>query len=97
MTLTVGKGVFATPEEAVWIDQAEETKEYIKQCKRIIQKSEEDIKLSAREVHAKFINGAKENIKVRKLDIKIKKKFLVFCESHIKKDLNTSEDRKQHG
>lgn len=80
----VGKGLFASnAEEAVWYEQAEETKAYIKQCKQSILKAKADIKLSAREVHQKFINGAKANIKQRQLDIKIKTEFLEFCKTHI--------------
>ncbi len=79
----MGKGLFASPEEAVYWEQAEETKAYIKQCEGSIRRAEKDLKLSAREVHQKFIKGAKANIKVRKLDIKIKREFLKYCQSKI--------------
>lgn len=79
----MGKGIFATPEEAVYLEQIEETKLYIKQCQGSIKRGEADLKLSAREVHQKFIKGAKANIKIRKLDIKIKKDFIKFCETKI--------------
>ncbi len=70
-------------EEAVWWHQAEEGKAYIKQLKGSIKKSKEEMKMSAREVHKKFIAGAKANIKQKKLTLKIQKEFLKFCESKI--------------
>ena len=71
-------------EEAVWWHQAEEGKAYIKQLKGSIEKSEKDIKLSAREVHQKFLIGAKANIKQKKLILKVQKEFLKFCQTKIK-------------
>lgn len=80
----VGKGLFAeNDEEAVYWQTAGETKAFIKQLQASIKRSQADLKLSAREVHQKFIAGCKANIKTRKLDIKIKRQFLKFCESHI--------------
>lgn len=70
-------------EEAIWWHQAEEGKAYIKQLKGSIKKSKEELKLSAREVHKKFINGAKMNIKKQQLNLKVQKEFLKFCESKI--------------
>ena len=72
-------------EEAVWWHQAEEGKAYIKQLEGSIKKAKADLKLSQREVHQKFIKGAKENIKQKKLTLKVQKEFLKFCESKINK------------
>lgn len=74
-----------SPEEAIWWNQAEEGKAYIKQLKGSIEKSKKEMKLSAREVHKKFIAGAKANIKQKQLTLKIQKEFLLFSESHIKR------------
>lgn len=83
MVIKVGKGIFATPEEAIYLEEIEQTKAYIKQCEGSIRRAQKDLKLSQREVHQKFIKGARENIKVRKLDIVIKKQFLEFCQSKV--------------
>lgn len=71
-------------EEALWWHQAEEGKAYIKQLKGSIAKSKEELKLSAREVHQKFIKGCKGNIKQKELILKIQKEFLKFCENKLK-------------
>ena len=71
-------------EEAVWWHQAENAKEYIKQLKGSIEKSTEELKLSAREVHQKFIKGAKGNIKEKKMTLVVQKEFLKLCKSKIK-------------
>ena len=85
MVTDLGKGTLIADneEEAVWWHQAEEGKEYIKQLKGSIKKSQADLKLSAREVHQKFIIGCKGNIKQKKLTLKVQKEFLKFCESKI--------------
>ena len=85
MVTDLGKGTLIADneEEAVWWHQAEEGKEYIKQLKGSIEKSQADLKLSAREVHKKFIIGCKGNIKQKKLTLKVQKEFLKFCESKI--------------
>ena len=70
-------------EEALWWHQAEEGKAYIKQLKGSINKSKEELKLSAREVHQKFIKGCRGNIKQKELVLKIQKEFLKFCETKI--------------
>ncbi len=81
----LGKGTLIADneEEAVWWHQAEENKAYIKQLEGSIEKSKSEIKLSAREVHQKFIAGAKANIKQKQLILKIQKEFLKFCETKI--------------
>ncbi len=79
-----GKTLLAdNEEEAVWWHQAENAKEYIKQLKGSIKKAQNDLKLSAREVHQKFINGARANIKQKKLTLTIQKEFLKLCKSKI--------------
>lgn len=85
MVTDLGKGTLISDneEEAVWWHQAEEAKEYIKQIKGSIKKAKDDLKLSAREVHQKFIKGAKANIKQKKLTLKVQKEFLKFCETKI--------------
>ena len=70
-------------EEAIWWHQAEEGKEYIKQLKGSIKKSQEELKMSPREVHQKFMKGCKANIKQKQLTLKVQKEFLKFCESKI--------------
>ncbi len=82
----LGKGTLIADneEEAVWWHQAEEGKAYIKQLKGSIEKSEKEMKMSAREVHQKFITGARANIKQKKLILKIQKEFLKFCQTKIK-------------
>ena len=82
--IKVGKGMFAKdPEEAAWFEASEETKAYIRQLENSIKKANAEMKLSPREVHAKFIKGAIEIIKVRTLEIKLKRQFLKFCDSKI--------------
>ena len=85
MVTDLGKGTLIADneEEAIWWHQAEEGKEYIKQLKGSIKKSQADLKLSAREVHQKFIIGCKGNIKQKKLTLKVQKEYLKFCESKI--------------
>ena len=81
----LGKGTLIADneEEALWWHQAEEGKEYIKQLKGSISNSKHELKMSAREVHAKFLRGCKANIKQKELVLKIQKEFLKFCESKI--------------
>ena len=85
MVTDLGKGTLIADneEEAVWWHQAENAKEYIKQIKGSIEKAKKDMKLSMREVHQKFINGAKANIKQKKMTLKVQKEFLKLCESKI--------------
>ena len=84
----LGKGTLIADneEDALWWHQAEEGKAYIKQLKGSIKKSEGDMKLSAREVHKKFIAGSRASIKQKKLILKIQKEFLKFCEGKIIKN-----------
>ena len=86
MVTDLGKGTLIadSPEEAVWWHQAEQCKEYIKQLKGSIRKAQADMKLSAREVHQKFIAGARTNMQQKKLTLKVQKEFLKFCETKIK-------------
>ena len=70
-------------EEAIWWHQAEEGKDYIKQLKGSIKKSQDELKMSAREVHQKFMRGCKANIKQKQLTLKVQKEFLKFCETKI--------------
>ena len=72
-------------EEAVWWHQAENAKGYIKQIKGSIEKAKDDLKLSAREVHQKFIAGARANIKEKKMSLIVQKEFLKLCETKIKR------------
>ena len=85
MVTDFGKGTLMSDneEEAVWWHQAENAKDYIKQLKGSIQKAQKDLKLSAREVHQKWIIGARANIKQKKLSLKVQKEFLKLCESKI--------------
>ena len=85
MVTDLGKGTLIADneEEALWWHQAEEGKAYIKQLKGSINKSNEELKMSAREVHQKFMKGCKANIKQKKLILKIQKEFLKFCETKI--------------
>ena len=86
MVTDLGKGTLIADneEEAVWWHQAEEGKAYIKRLKGSIKKSKEELKLSAREVHKKFITGCKADIKQKKLTLKVQKEFLKFCQTKIK-------------
>ena len=70
-------------EEAIWWHQAEEGKDYIKQLKGSIKKSESELKMSARDIHQTFMKGCKANLKQKKLTLKIQKEFLKFCETKI--------------
>lgn len=72
-------------EEAIWYNQAEEAKAYIKQLKGSIKKAREEMKMTPRQIHAKFMKGAKENIKHKRLTLKVQTEFLKFCESKIEK------------
>jgi len=83
----LGKGTLMadSEEEAIWWHQAEEGKDYIKQIKGSIAKSKEELKMSAREVHQKFIKGCRANIKQKELTLKVQKEFLKFCETKIKR------------
>ena len=85
MVLDLGKGTLMADneEEAIWWHQAEEGKDYIKQLKGSIKKSESELKMSAREIHQKFMKGCKANLKQKKLTLKIQKEFLKFCETKI--------------
>ena len=87
MVLDLGKGTLMADneEEAIWWHQAEEGKDYIKQLKGSIKKSESELKMSAREIHQKFMKGCKANLKQKKLTLKIQKEFLKFCETKIKR------------
>ena len=87
MVTDFGKGTLMADSEveAVWWHQAENAKDYIKQIKGSIKKAQADLKLSAREVHQKFIAGAKANIKQKKLTLTVQKEFLKLCESKINK------------
>lgn len=71
--------------EAAWYEAEDQYKQVIEQLKRRVKRTESDLKLSAREVHAKFIDGARKQIKEDKLSIKINKEFLEFCRSKLKK------------
>ena len=86
MVTDLGKGTLIADneEEAVWWHQAEEGKAYIKQLKGSITKAKADLKLSAREVHKKFITGCKANLKQKQLILKVQKEFLKFCQTKIK-------------
>ena len=81
----LGKGTLIADneEEALWWHQAEEGKAYIKQLKGSIKKSLQELTLSAREVHTKFITGCKANLKQKKLILKVQKEFLKFCQTKI--------------
>ena len=85
MVTNLGKGTLIadSEEEAIWWHQAEEGKDYIKQLKGSIRKSEEELKMSAREVHQKFMRGCKANIKQKKITLNVQKEFLKFCETKI--------------
>ncbi len=87
MVTDLGKGTLIadSEEEAIWWHQAEEGKVYIKQLKGSIRKSQDELKMSAREVHQKFIKGCKANIKQKELTLKVQKEFLKFCETKIKR------------
>ncbi|MCP6720498.1 MAG: hypothetical protein KJI72_04245 [Patescibacteria group bacterium] len=87
MVTDLGKGTLIadSEEEAIWWHQAEEGKGYIKQLKGSISKSKEELKMSAREVHQKFIKGCRANIKQKELTLKVQKEFLKFCETKIKR------------
>ena len=87
MVIDLGKGTLMadSEEEAIWWHQAEEGKDYIKQLKGSIRKSQDELKMSAREVHAKFMRGCKANIKQKQLTLKVQKEFLKFCETKIKR------------
>ena len=86
MVTNLGKGTLIADneEEALWWHQAEEGKAYIKQLKGSIEESKKELKMSAREVHQKFIKGCKANIKQKELILKIQKEFLKFMETKIK-------------
>ena len=85
MVTDLGKGTLMadSEEEAIWWHQAEEGKDYIKQIKGSIKKSQDELKMSAREVHQKFMKGCKANIKQKQLTLKVQKEFLKFCETKI--------------
>ena len=86
MVTDLGKGTLIADneEEAIWWHQAEEGKNYIKQLKASIEKAKKDMKMSAREVHQRFIAGAKANLKQKQLILKVQKEFLKFCQTKIK-------------
>lgn len=86
MVTDLGKGTLIadSEEEALWWHQAEEGKAYIKQLKGSIEKSKKELKLSAREVHQRFVTGCKGNIKQKQLILKVQKEFLKFCKTKIK-------------
>ena len=87
MVTDLGKGTLMadSEEEAIWWHQAEEGKDYIKQLKGSIAKSKKELKMSAREVHQKFIKGCKANIKQKELTLNVQKEFVKFCETKIKR------------
>ena len=87
MVTDLGKGTLIadSEEEAIWWHQAEEGKDYIKQIKGSIRKSQDELKMSAREVHQKFQRGCKANIKEKKIILNVQKEFLKFCETKIKR------------
>ena len=87
MVTDFGRGTLMADSEveAVWWHQAENAKGYIKQIKGSIKKAQDDLKLSAREVHQKFINGARANIKEKKMALIVQKEFLKLCETKIKR------------
>jgi len=86
LVIDLGKGTLIADdeEEALWWHQAEEGKEYIKQIKGSIKNSQTELKMSAREIHQKFMKGCKANIKQKQLTLKVQKEFLKFCETKIK-------------
>ena len=85
MVTDLGKGTLLADneEEAIWWQEAEECKAYIKQLRNSIKKSKGEMKLSAREVHKKFITGCNANIKQKKLILKVRKEYQKFCETKI--------------
>lgn len=70
-------------DEAAWYNVSEEIKNDIKILKARNIRAEKDLKVSAREVHAKFIKGAKAVIKSNKTQIKIQKEFLKLAENKL--------------
>ena len=74
--IDLGKGTLIadSEEEAIWWHQAEEGKDYIKQIKGSIRKSQDE-----------FMRGCKANIKQKKLTLNVQKEFLKFCETKIKR------------
>lgn len=86
MVTNFGKGTLMADnqEEAVWWHQAEDAKDYIKQLEGSIKKSQSELKLSAREVHQKFIKGCRASMKEKKLGLIVQKEFLKLCQSKIK-------------
>ena len=85
MVTDLGKGTLIadSEEEAIWWKEAEEGKAQIKIIQASIRGAKSDLKISAREVHQKFIRGAKANIKQKKISLKVQRAFLKFCESKI--------------
>jgi len=83
----LGKGTLIADSEAeaIWWHQAEDVKAYIKQLRGSIKKSNEEMKMSAREIHKKFLKGARTNIKQKKLILGVQREFLKFCETKIKR------------
>ena len=85
MVTDLGKGTLIADneEEAIWWHQAEEGRAYIKQLRGSIEKSKKDLKLSAREVHGKFIKGCRANIKQKKLILMMQKEYQEFFKTKI--------------
>lgn len=70
-------------EEAIWWHQAEETKLNIIKIKASTKASEKDLKMSARELHQKFLKGARAKIKLNKVNLIVAKEILRFYETKI--------------
>lgn len=79
------KGILIAKDEteAIWYNQLEEVKQYTLALKNGIRRATEDLKLSDRKIAMKFRLGAKENIKQKKILLKIQNEFLKFCKSKI--------------
>ena len=85
MVIDLGKGTLMadSEEEAIWWHQAEDGKDYIKQLKGSIRKSQEELKMSAKEVHEKFQRGCKATLKQKNLNLKVQTEFLKFYTTKI--------------
>ena len=82
-----GKGTLIAESETerIWWEEEQGVREHIKQLKFSIKKNKENLKKSARLIHKEYQTGIKNDIKNKKLILKIKKDYLVFCGSKIKK------------
>lgn len=85
MVIDLGKGTLMAESEveALWYHQHQEGLAYIKQIKGSIANSERELKLSAREVHKKFIAGTRLNIKQKKNALIVQKEFVKFMSTKI--------------